>query len=207
MNVVSALIGTVLRHPVVMRIKMPIKTAYWEIRGRLMPEPRLPHDFDSILFVCKGNICRSPFAEALTTKLLRESNRGHVRCASAGLAVTAQGGTVPPFAMQTATRHGVSLATHKPTQLTEEMVASFALVVAMEAYQLWELRRRFPAYRDRFLLLAMLVPDSHRARSGFERYNIFDPYGQPESAFVRCYDLLDVTLKRVLAPPATAKAG
>jgi protein-tyrosine phosphatase len=202
-TVASSAITRILRHPLVMRVKAPIKAAFWDIRGRSLPEPRVPESFDSILFVCKGNICRSPFAERLTQKLLRELNRGDIRAASAGLAVSAQGGTVPAAARSVALSHGVSLEQHTPTQLDESLVASYALVVVMEAAQLAEIGRRFPAHRERFILLAQLVPDSHRARSGFERYNIADPYGQPESAFMRCYDIIDVTLRRLLEKAGT----
>ena len=169
-----------------------------EYSGELPSVPRLPDSFNSILFVCKGNICRSPFAARLAARLLQDSNRARVRCASAGLAVSEQGGIVPALARNVAQRHGVSLDQHTTTPLDETLLASYDLVVVMETSQLSELKRRFPSYRDRFVLLALLVPESHRARSGFERFNILDPYGQPESAFVRCYGIIDVTLRQLL---------
>ena len=57
----------------IMNNKRNNKKFYWSVYGRTICNPRLPQNINSILFVCKGNICRSPFAEYYASKYLNTS--------------------------------------------------------------------------------------------------------------------------------------
>jgi protein-tyrosine-phosphatase len=71
-----------------------------------------------ILFVCAGNICRSPFAEALARRLAAE--RGlDVEFASAG-EIALDGDRCPPDAVAVAKEYGVDLSSHRARRLTTD---------------------------------------------------------------------------------------
>ena len=69
-----------------------------------------------VLFVCAGNLCRSPFAEGLARRLAAE--RGlDVEFASAG-EIALDGDRCPPDAVAAAREHGVDLSSHRARCLT-----------------------------------------------------------------------------------------
>ena len=71
-----------------------------------------------VLFVCAGNICRSPFAEALARRIAVE--RGlDVEFASAG-EIALDGDRCPPDAVAVAKEYGVDLSSHRARRLTTD---------------------------------------------------------------------------------------
>jgi len=71
-----------------------------------------------VLFVCAGNICRSPFAEGLARRLAAE--RGlDVEFASAG-EIALDGDRCPPDAVAVAKEYGVDLSSHRARRLTTD---------------------------------------------------------------------------------------
>jgi protein-tyrosine-phosphatase len=71
-----------------------------------------------VLFVCAGNICRSPFAEGLARRLAAE--RGlDVEFASAG-EIALDGDRCPPDAVAVAKEYGVELSSHRARRLTTD---------------------------------------------------------------------------------------
>ncbi len=79
-----------------------------------------------ILFVCDGNTCRSPFAEAVALR------QGHVDVESAGLAAYA-GDRPPDDAVAVARELGFDLSSHHARLLTEEMLGRADVIVGMTA--------------------------------------------------------------------------
>ena len=70
-----------------------------------------------ILFVCLGNICRSPMAEGLFKKLLADKNITDINCSSAGLfAMT--GDEVTPNSVKACERFGVDISSHRARRIT-----------------------------------------------------------------------------------------
>ena len=71
-----------------------------------------------VLFVCAGNLCRSPFAEGLARQLAAE--RGlDVEFASAG-EIALDGDPCPPEAVAVAKEYGVDLSSHRARRLTTD---------------------------------------------------------------------------------------
>ena len=71
-----------------------------------------------VLFVCAGNICRSPFAEGLAQR--RAAERGlDVEFASAG-EIALDGDRCPPDAVAVAKEYGVDLSSHRARRLTAD---------------------------------------------------------------------------------------
>lgn len=181
-------------HPAAMAIRRRIRDILWTIRGIALRNPPLPSKVESILFVCLGNICRSPFAAVVAAERLRGAGRTQVRCASAGIAAR-EGARAPAAACDAVAVLGLSLVDHRPQALTRTLVDAHDLIVVMEAAHLWKLRAAYPDAAGRVVLLSLF---DERASGGYERYNIEDPFMRPPEAFGACYGRIDRGLSRLL---------
>jgi protein-tyrosine-phosphatase len=83
-----------------------------------------------VLFVCTGNICRSPMAAAIARDLLAAAGSSDVEVSSAGTQALAGNGATG-LAIAIAEEHGLDLLGHRARQLTPELVAGADLVVGM----------------------------------------------------------------------------
>jgi protein-tyrosine-phosphatase len=175
----------VLTHPATMAVKRPVRDAIWRVRGRGLARAPLAADPRTLLFICKGNICRSPFAERLAARLLAEAGVEDVRCVSAGFQVSKELAS-PVRAVEAAQAFGISLGDHRATQLTPEIAAAADLIVVTEAGHVDVLRERYPNAAARIVLLP-LYGDGRASRGAYARYNIADPYGKSAEVFGGCY--------------------
>lgn len=169
------------------RLKRGLLDLYWTVRGRRISMPALPSKPRSVLFVCKGNICRSPFAEHLGIKLQNEGVISGLKFGSAGLHV-AKPISSPDDAIRAAKRYGVCLESHRSQPISSELVSSYDMVIAMEAWQYAALQSSFPHHREKLFLLPLLDPHDQAERHGYAAFNIQDPYGGPLSDFDVCFE-------------------
>jgi protein-tyrosine phosphatase len=135
-----------------------------------------------ILFVCKGNICRSPFAEHLLRS--RIENR-EIIIESAGINVERP--TVPPYeAIQAGKRFGVDLSAHRAKSISECCLKTADLIIVMEYnHLLWISAMYHEAMKRTCLLRSFaLFPYSYFC-------NIDDPYGLGQEAFYKCFSLIE----------------
>ncbi|MCP9456352.1 MAG: low molecular weight phosphotyrosine protein phosphatase [Nitrospira sp.] len=182
------------------QIKKGVVDLYWTLRGTTIPVPVLPLQPRSVLFVCKGNICRSPFAEQVARKLVHEQmgNRGEpIAFRSAGLHVTTSK-TPPDMALSVARRFGVSLDNHRSQPISHELVATSDIIIAMEGWHYDELRLRFTGCKEKVFLLALFAKEAS-ARFGYEAFNIPDPYGGSQQIFEQCFEKIEQSVKTLLA--------
>ncbi|HKY17074.1 MAG TPA: low molecular weight protein-tyrosine-phosphatase [Microthrixaceae bacterium] len=102
-----------------------------------------------LLFVCLGNICRSPTAEAVMSALVADAGLdGEIRCDSAGTGGWHVGDLPDRRARDEARRHGIEM-THRGWQVrTSADLERFDLVLAMDHSNLADLRRMAPAGWD-----------------------------------------------------------
>ena len=104
-----------------------------------------------ILFVCHGNICRSPMAEFVMKDLVRKaglSNQFHI--ASAAASREELGNPVYPPARQELARHGLSCDGKRARQITAVDLTEYDYIYYMDSRNLRYLKQMFPQY-DRFL--------------------------------------------------------
>lgn len=83
-----------------------------------------------ITFVCTGNTCRSPMAEAIARRIIAEEGIGGVTVGSAGTAAW-EGAPASGGARIAAAEAGLDLESHRSTLLTEEVVMSSGLILCM----------------------------------------------------------------------------
>ena len=177
-----------LRHPWAMTLKRHLRNAVWRLRGVTVRNPPTPDQPRSILFVCQGNICRSPFAAEVARRLLPEG----VQCLSAGFRVKVDSSS-PLAAVEAAERRGVSLHDHRARPLTRTMVADADIVFVMEAWHLTLLRSTYGDQRHKIMLLSLCDPTLGTA-SAYDRFHIADPYGKPPDVFDACFGRLERTI-------------
>lgn len=130
----------------------------------------------SVLFVCLGNICRSPLAEgALRDLAVRRGVAVHVD--SAGTSDWHIGVAPDERAQRVASRHGVDIAGLRGRQVVAADFARFDHIVALDRQNLANLRAIAPAgARARLSLLLDHVP-------GREGQAVADPYYGEEAGF------------------------
>ncbi len=96
----------------------------------------------SILFVCHGNICRSPMAEFLMKDLVRrEGLQDCFHIESAATTGEEIGSSVYPMARRKLKEHGISCAGKTARQMTREDYRRFDLLVGMDEENLRHMRR------------------------------------------------------------------
>ena len=122
-----------------------------------------------ILFVCHGNICRSPMAEFVMKDLVEKAGLAEqFYIASAATSRDEIGNPVYPPARRKLAEHGIACAGHAARQLTKQDYAAYDLLVGMDSANLRDMRRICGGDSDGKLSLLL----DHTARSG----DVADPW-------------------------------
>lgn len=149
----------------------------------------------SVLFVCLGNICRSPMAEGIFLNLLeRHGLQEHISCDSAGTSGYHIGDRPDPRMRATAQRHGFELRS-RARQLLAEDRALFDYIIAMDRDNLTDIRELWLAdpqtERAELLLMRSFDPTP-------EDGNVPDPYYGGTEGFEYVYRILDRSNQKFL---------
>lgn len=180
----GGLVSGLAAHPALTWLVGPARELRWRFAGSSAANPPIPVLVRSVMFVCLGNLYRSPFAAALAKLRAPVIREVEIAWTSAGLRPAE---AIPPSdaAHVASARFGVSLAGHSPRRVTPEGMHAFDMVVTMERWQFDQLRRRYPNRRHRIFLLPLFDPTT---RGAYERNHIDDPHGQTEQAFSACFE-------------------
>ena len=121
-----------------------------------------------VLFVCTGNLCRSPMAGALLrARLARDGARRDWQVASAGVWTT-EGHPASAHAIEEMAQRGIDLRAHRSRSVTREMMVDADLVLAMTGSHAEALTATFSEQAHKVQLLSQMVGQT---------YDICDPYG------------------------------
>lgn len=97
-----------------------------------------------ILFVCHGNICRSPMAEFVMKKMVKDAGReAQFEIASAATSTEEIGNPVYPPARRILAEHGIGCAGKTARQMTRQDYDYFDQIIAMDRNNLRNLKRMF----------------------------------------------------------------
>lgn len=95
-----------------------------------------------ILFVCHGNICRSPMAEFIMKHLVAQAGKtSHYEIASAATSTEEIGNSVYPPARRKLAEHGIRCDGKTARQLTRADYAYYDLLIGMDSYNIRNMQR------------------------------------------------------------------
>lgn len=147
-----------------------------------------------IMFVCTGNICRSPLAEAVFEQLAEEAGLGeHFHVESSGTTAYHVGQAADERMRSVAASHGVRIH-NRSKQLTARDLAEYDLILAMDRSNLREIRyiAESEGVLDKVKLFRSFDP------KGGPEAEVPDPYYGGRSGFERVYEMVDRTSHRLL---------
>ena len=139
-----------------------------------------------ILFVCLGNICRSPTAEAVFRAIAaREAPELELTIGSAGTADYHVGSSPDARSQEAARRRKYDMSALRARQIEAQDFARFDLILAMDRSNWLELRQLAPASaRERVRLFLEFAPD-------LETNDVPDPYYGGVNGFEEVLDLIE----------------
>ena len=147
-----------------------------------------------ILFVCTGNTCRSPMAEAMMRHMLEERGVGEIDVISAGTGAY-DGAPASEGAYLVGLENGIDLSSHRAQRLTRDLVSQADLILAMS-----------PQHRDRAMDLGsgdkVFLLGSYAGRTG-EEASVNDPFGaeldEYRTTFRELESLIQAAISRLQA--------
>jgi protein-tyrosine phosphatase len=154
-----------------------------------------------VLFICTGNICRSPTAEGVFFKMVREAGLAAVSVDSAGTHDYHVGDPPDPRSVAAAFRRGYDLSPLRARQVSPADFERFDLILAMDAGHLSQLKRLcHPAHAGKLKLMM----DFAGALTG---QDVPDPYYGGADGFERVLDMIEDASRGLLILAKGARAG
>jgi protein-tyrosine phosphatase len=154
-------------------------------------ERRAPIGSRSFVFVCFGNIMRSPMAEALFHRTVAAADLKGITATSAGIHAT-PGTAAHPWSLQAAPDFGVSLGDHRSRLLTPEIVAKSDAIFVMDFQNKAEMVTLFPESRERVRLLSAYSPGPLHGRE------IRDPFYADVQGTRECYRTIQECIQNLV---------
>jgi len=159
-------------------------------KGRLARQTASPEEFESadfrVLFVCMGNICRSPTAEGVFREIAgRELSGARILVDSAGTHAYHSGEPPDKRSQTAALRRGIDLGELRARRVAEEDFERFDLIVAMDQLNVAVLQENCPpTHLGRIRLFMEFAAD-------IERQDVPDPYYGGINGFEYVLDLAE----------------
>ncbi|WP_289035145.1 low molecular weight protein-tyrosine-phosphatase [uncultured Roseibium sp.] len=142
----------------------------------------------SILFVCLGNICRSPLAEGIFRHTLKEAGQVEgVQIDSAGTGAWHEGNPPDPRSIEVAARYGIDISGQRARQVRQQDFSDFDLILAMDKSNMSKLRQIAPKDATAHLRLFLDAPEQE----------VPDPYYGGDKGFEAVFHMLRSASERL----------
>lgn len=154
-----------------------------DVLKRILREEERP----TFLFVCLGNVCRSPYAAWAFSRMMEDESGVEVEASSAGF--IGPGRSPPETAVEAALERGIDHRTHVSTILTDERIRGADVIFVFDRRNLRRLGKMEAADTTTAFLLGDFDPRWAGKRA------IVDPWGEPLEAFERTFARIDRCLE------------
>jgi len=165
-----------------MRSRLQASPGYRTIRSRNFKQAIM--HAKNILFVCRGNICRSPFAEQYSRTIFPKD----VHLVSCGY-IHQDGRKSPPEAISAARKFGVDLSDHRADHITDDMVKKSDVIIIFDEENFRMLLQRYPRYKNRIWFLSEICPDIP--------LRIEDPFKKDGDTYEKVYSVIAYCIDRI----------
>ncbi len=136
----------------------------------------------TVLFVCTGNVCRSPMAAALYNARARRLGEENEFIARSAGTWSLEAQPASGYALTVMAERGLDLSAHRACTVTRDMLAEADVVITMTRNHRDALVAEFPSFRHKIHLMSELVG---------KQYDIADPYGSALSDYAACANELE----------------
>lgn len=154
----------------------------------------------SVLFVCLGNICRSPMAQGALEAAAEKAGLP-IRVDSVGTAAYHIGEPPDPRAIATAARHGVDISDLEGRQLAECDFELFTHIIALDTANLAGIKGRTPRHSKAEIGLLLDVFENRKGQS------VPDPYYGGDDGFEECWQTINEAVEAFVSRHASASAA
>jgi RpiB/LacA/LacB family sugar-phosphate isomerase len=144
----------------------------------------------NVLFVCTGNVCRSPMAEGLFRQAVE--GRGDFRVLSAGLGAM-EGQPPSPYAVQAVKELGIDISSQRSRMLTPELVQQADYIFGMTHSHIDTVMMLYPLAAEKTFLLR----EFDETLDQFEK-DISDPIGGSYEVYLTCRDQIEQGIPSLL---------
>ncbi|MFH1928203.1 MAG: low molecular weight protein arginine phosphatase [Chloroflexota bacterium] len=143
----------------------------------------------TVLFVCTGNICRSPMAEGLLrTRLTREGLADRIQVRSSGTHGI-DGSPASTYAIVALHQMGIDIRGHRARTVTQQAIDDADLLLVMTHRHITFIERHFRRTKGKLYLLNEMIGQD---------FDVDDPYGGPETEYAHCAHQLSNTVDQGL---------
>ncbi len=140
-----------------------------------------------ILFVCTGNLCRSPMAAGLLRQRLAEEGLSGLHQVDSVGMWAVEGRPASENAVAVMAERGIDISDHRARTITAYDVHEADLILVMSREHKRILEQTWPQYEWKVYLLSEMV---HKKK------DVRDPYGSPIEEYRRCADTLEEYIRR-----------
>ena len=148
----------------------------------------------TVLFVCTGNICRSPMAEGILEKMVSASKVKDITVLSAGTHPS-DGISPTKEAMQVMKKFGIDISNHRAVHIGRDLIRKADLILALEKKQKEDILELEPTAKGKVFLINEFA--------GNGELDIEDPIGQGLKEYEKCAGiikgLLEKSLKEIIS--------